>query len=114
MAIGVEQHAVRQLVAAAVDLADDVVVVPPRRLLDPLAALRTTPALPLPQREEVRPRLQQENHGSVGPPLEVVPPGWIVRVRLALDLDVPMDRNVAGVKQPGRPSLPADPGLSLK
>lgn len=118
MAVGVEQHEIEQPFAAAIDLADDVVVVPPRRPLDLLAAVRAEPPLPFPAREEVGTIFEEVGHSDVGTTLEVRPPRRIVRVRLALDLDLDLDMtleaDVAGIEQPGHPSFSTDAGLTLE
>src|SRR6476660_8169984 len=111
MAVRVEQHMVRWSFAAAVDLADDMVVVPLRRPRDRLATARAAPALPLPQGEEVGTICQQAYHLGVRATLEVRPPGRIVGVRLPFHLHMPSDGDVAGVEQPGYPPCPTDVGF---
>jgi hypothetical protein len=98
MAVGMKQHAIEQPLAAAIDFADDMVVVPPRRSLNLLAAVRAEPSLPFPECEEVGTIFEEVGHRDVGTTLEVRPPGRIVRVRLPFDLDMPPDADVAGIE----------------
>src|SRR5262245_42364104 len=90
------------------------VVVPPGRPRDLLAAARTAPTLLLPKRQEVGTILQQAYHLGVGTTLEVRPPGRIIGIRLPLHLDMPSDANVAGIEQPGDSSLATDIGFALE
>ena len=101
MAVGVQEHQVGLMIRAALGLCQDVMDMPSGFHGDRLTAVRTSLLLCLPETEQPLPPFEAVLHHLAEPLFEVRLPGGVEGVRLALDLDVALDRRVAGMRQFG-------------
>lgn len=94
VAVGVKEHTVGRSILAASGSPDNVVAVPSGEFGNLLLAVWTDPMLLFPQMQKYSSFAEIAFHLEIESFLEVGFPGWIVRVGLFLDFDMPLDRRI--------------------